>query len=116
MTTSEDSSFKEGLRGRVALRSFGEKREEIIIVCERLARFGAARGPPGTEGVVTMLTGRGAEFVGGFLTRSLPDNEEEGELSPLLLFLSFLTLAFRLSDEKNPGLLTVGETSDRVED
>jgi hypothetical protein len=30
-----------------------------MIVCEREARFGAARGPPGTVGELGILTGRG---------------------------------------------------------
>jgi hypothetical protein len=55
---------KDGLRLMELLRwlVLGEGALGSMIVCERDARFGTARGPPGTVGALGILTGRG---VGG---------------------------------------------------
>jgi hypothetical protein len=84
-----------------------------MIVCERLARWGGARGPPGTDGVVSMFTGRGAGS-GGFDGIGFPDDCEAEPLKPLL---SFLVLAILPSEEKKAPAFppVIGDASMRVD-
>jgi hypothetical protein len=91
-----------------------------IIVCERNNLFGGARGPPGTDGLLGILTGRGLGLTGGFFVRSfVPDEEEETGLA-VLGFSLFPDdrLAFRPREAKNPPALEegVGGATDRIEE
>lgn len=83
---------------------------DSMIVCEREARFGTARGPPGTVGTLGMMTGRGVgmalllEVDLCSLFEGCAGNG--GTLPPPPPLLppprSFFILAFRPNDEKNP--------------
>lgn len=80
------------------------------MVCERAARWpGAARGPPGTEGVLDMLITRGAVLAGGFFVSSRAGAVVVGAKGPGLSFLEEVMLALRPSEAKKPPLdLDVG--------
>jgi hypothetical protein len=84
-----------------------------MIVCEREDRFGTARGPPGTVGVLEILTGRGlgaTNLAGAFWSLA----EGRGALPDSFV----LTLAFLPSEEKKLAgdLADFGELTNRIED
>jgi hypothetical protein len=75
--------------------------EETMMVCERCARRGTARGPPGTVGAVGMSIGRGAGGAGGtggFLVRTLAGPGVAELVFPRLI------LVFRPRVAKKPPL------------
>ena len=90
-----------------------------MIVCERNALFGGARGPPGIEGLFGIFTGRAvrvAEWV--FVECFVPDEEDEetGLAVPGFPRPPDI-LAFLPREAKNPLALEVGVGGiDRMEE
>lgn len=85
------------------------------MVWDLCIRLGGARGPPGTDGALGIVTGRGfGSGRGGLLDSTLPIT---GAIDPIPL--SFLRLVLRPKDAKKlPGDLLdeVGEVSERPDD
>lgn len=106
----DDGGVKRDGRRELRSEELDEKGEEAMILCVRSARFGGARGPPGTDGVFEMKTGRGAALAGGFLTSRVLVDEDELDVKDIGFGRSLLlTLALRPSDAKKlPVLDEVG--------
>ena len=87
------------------------------MVCERPTLFGGARGPPGTEGLLGIFTGRG---VGAFFVSFGPDEEDDETGLAVPDFSRFPDdiLVFRPREAKNPPVLVVGvdDPTDRIEE
>ena len=120
ITGSNDRSNMEG-RLPISLLALGEVGgNEVVNVCERWARLGSARGPPGTEGGLEMLKGLemfivlidGDDVCLDDIESNLPlfvegeakEPEDEDEMSMLVGFSFFDILVFRPSEAKNPPL------------
>lgn len=87
-------------------------------MCERPSLFGGARGPPGTEGVLGILTGRGGGLVGVFFVSFVPDEDETGLAVADFSRFPDDILVFRPREAKNPPALEVGvdDPTDRIEE
>lgn len=96
---------------------------ELVNVCERCARRGSARGPPGTVGGLEMRIGREIFAVdGGFFAASLPEDDDmvpDDDDKGVGGNLSFREerLAFRPRDAKKPAPFIEGdETRERTDE
>jgi hypothetical protein len=102
----EPGAKSEGRRAAIeALRSDTDEldengEEDAAMLCVRSARFGGARGPPGTEGVLEMRTGRGFMLTGGLLVSRVPVVGGFSEKDIGLGRSRLLMLALRPSEEK----------------
>lgn len=89
-------------------------------VCERVARFGGARGPPGTVGILfKLIIGREilVADVGDFMSVRADDNEPVDVCISVAGLSRFERLALRPSEAKNPVLcVDVEEPRERIED
>ena len=134
ITESNDRSNMDGRRP-ISLLTMGELGGNVgVNVCERWARLGGARGPPGTEGGLEML--KGLEIFIAFIDcddvclddieSNLPlivegetkEPEEEGGMSMLVGFSFFDILVFRPNEAKNPPLfieMDVDGVRERIE-
>jgi hypothetical protein len=81
-----------------------------MVVWERNALFGGARGPPGIEGLFGIFTGRAVELAGGVFVRCLVPDEEREDAGLAVPGFSRLPdiLAFRPREAKNTPALEVG--------
>jgi len=137
ITVSNDRSNIEGRRP-ISLLTIGEvDGSEGENVCERWARLGGARGPPGTEVGLEMLI-KGLEMFIAFIDcddvclddiesnlpllvegeTKEPAEEEDEEVSRLVGFSFFDKLVFRPNDAKNPPLfneIDVDGVRERIE-
>jgi hypothetical protein len=113
----------EGRRmGSLPLEFVNEGLLVVMIVLDRDTRLGGARGPPGTDGLLGIFTGRGVEpgLAGVFLLGLvLEEEEDDGGLVTAALSPFFPEiLALRPREAKKPPVLDVGveDAKDRIEE